>query len=202
MNLDSTAPYSTDEELIRNLQQDDRNRRKTEELLFNRHMYFIRDGMHRYSIPEEDAFDAYSDSILQGIDNISRGLFEKRASIKTYLFRIFNNKCVDHIRKKTTNKNVVHQTAPLSGMLDMISDPAKNVVQQLVERSDLDALKLKVKELGENCRKLLEWFSEGFSDKEIATHMEYKTGDVVKTSRLRCLDKLRKSFMSKKEGNG
>ena len=32
---------------------------------------------------------------------------------------------------------------------------------------------------------------QGFSDKEIAAVMKYKSPDVVKTSRLRCLEKLR-----------
>ena len=49
-------------------------------------------------------------------------------------------------------------------------------------------------ELGDNCKKLLAMFADGYSDKEIAVSMEYKTADVVKTSRLRCLDKLRQSY--------
>jgi hypothetical protein len=48
--------------------------------------------------------------------------------------------------------------------------------------------------LGESCRKLLALFADGFSDQEIAVAMEYKTAEVVKTSRLRCIDKLRQSY--------
>ena len=188
-----------DEELIKGLQQNNAGKRKAEEELFNRHAYFIKEGMNRYSLPEEEAFDAYSDTILQAIDNLAKGLFEKRASIKTYLYRIFNNKCVDLIRKKTTNKSSIHQTTPISDMLTMMADSAKTVIQQLIERSDLDVLKNKIKELGENCRKLLEMFADGYNDKEIATAMEYKTADVVKTSRLRCLDKLRQLYINKKD---
>jgi RNA polymerase sigma-70 factor (ECF subfamily) len=49
-------------------------------------------------------------------------------------------------------------------------------------------------EMGENCRQLLGLWSESYSDKEIASIMEYKTADVVKTSRLRCLEKLRQLY--------
>ena len=42
-------------------------------------------------------------------------------------------------------------------------------------------------------------FADGYNDKEIATAMEYKTADVVKTSRLRCLDKLRQLYINKKD---
>ncbi|MEP7142795.1 MAG: sigma-70 family RNA polymerase sigma factor [Ferruginibacter sp.] len=198
MTFDNNATYNlADEDLIKSLQQNNALKRRAEEELFNRHSYFIKEGMNRYSLPEEEAFDAYSDTILQAIGNIARGLFEKRASVKTYLYRIFNNKCVDLIRKKTTNKSSIYQTAPISEMLAMIADSAKTVVQQLIEKSDLDTLKNKIKELGENCRKLLAMFADGYNDKEIASYMEYKTADVVKTSRLRCLDKLRQLYINK-----
>jgi RNA polymerase sigma-70 factor (ECF subfamily) len=67
-------------------------------------------------------------------------------------------------------------------------------MQQLVDRSDFDLLKQRLNELGDNCRKLLAMFADGYSDKEIAVFMEYKTAEVVKTSRLRCLEKLRQSY--------
>jgi RNA polymerase sigma factor (sigma-70 family) len=190
---------SADEELIRSLQQNNANKRKAEEELFSRHVYFIKEGMSRYSLPEDEAFDAYSDTILHAIDNIVKGLFEKRATLKTYLYRIFNNKCVDHIRKKTTNKSSIHQTLPISDMLSMIADSAKTVIQELIDKTNLDILKNKMTELGENCRKLLTMFADGYNDREIALFMEYKTADVVKTSRLRCLEKLRQLYNNKKD---
>lgn len=199
MTFDNSPNNLSDEELIKRLQQNNALRRKAEEELFNRHAYFIKEGMHKYSLAEEDAFDAYSDTILQAISNIARGLFEQRASLKTYLYRIFKNKCVDLIRKKTTNKSSIHQTTPISDMLTMIADSAKTVVQQLIEKTDLDILKNKMAELGDNCKKLLAMFADGYSDKEIALSMEYKTADVVKTSRLRCLDKLRQLYINKKD---
>jgi len=108
---------SADEEMIRNLKESKMVRRKAEEELFSRHIYFIKEGVNKYSLDQEDAFNAYSDTILQVINNIAGNLFEKRSSLKTYLYRIFNNKCVDLIRKKTTNKSSVHQTAPISDIV-------------------------------------------------------------------------------------
>ena len=189
---------SGDEEIIRQLKESKMVRRKAEEELFSRHIYFIKEGINKYSLDQEDAFNAYSDTIIQVIENVSADRFEKRSSLKTYLYRIFNNKCVDLIRKKTTNKNSVHQTTPISDMLTMISDPAKTIIQQLVEKNDVALLKAKLTEIGENCKQLLTMFAEGYNDKEIAVTMEYKSPDVVKTSRLRCLDKLRQLYNIKK----
>ena len=59
-------------------------------------------------------------------------------------------------------------------------------------------LKSKLNETGENCKQLLSMFAEGYNDKEIAATMEYKSADVVKTSRLRCLDRLRQLYNIKK----
>lgn len=182
---------ANDNEMMRVIKENNIARREAENQLFNQYSYFIKDGMKKYSLAEEDAFTAYSDTILQTLDNITGLLFEQRSSLKTYLYRIFKNKCVDLIRKKTTNKRSIYQTAPLSEMMNMIADRAKNVIQQLIDKNDFDLLKTRLNELGENCRKLLLFFADGYNDKEIALFMEYKSADVVKTSRLRCLEKLR-----------
>lgn len=187
-----------DSEIIRSLKESKMARRKAEEELFSRHIYFIKDGINKYSLDQEDAFNAYSDTILQAIVSVSGDRFEERSSLKTYLYRIFNNKCVDLIRKRTSNKRSVHQTTPISDMLAMISDPAKTVIQLLIEKNDIDLLKKKLEETGENCKQLLSMFAEGYNDKEIAMNMEYKSADVVKTSRLRCMDKLRQLYNIKK----
>lgn len=180
-----------DDEMIRVIRENKMARRQAENQLFNQYAYLIQEGMKKYSLAQEDAFTAYSDTILQSIDNIAGSLFEKRSSLKTYLYKIFSNKCVDLIRKKATNKSSVHQTSSISEMMNMMADRAKNVIQQLIEKNDFDLLRRRLNELGENCRKLLLFFADGYNDKEIAFFMEYKTQDVVKTSRLRCLDKLR-----------
>ena len=191
---DNANLFSNDEELIRGLKGNENVRRKAEEQLFNRHAYFIKEGMSKYSLDQEDAFSAYSDTILQAIRNIVDSRFENRSTLKTYLYRIYKNKCVDLIRKKTTNKSSIHQTAPISDMLAVISDPAKTIIQQLVEKSTIDLLRTKLNEIGENCKKLLAMFADGYNDREIAISMSYKSPDVVKTSRLRCLDRLRELY--------
>jgi len=194
---DRTNLFSDDEEMIRGLKGNEKVRRQAEEYLFNKHTYFIKEGMNRYSLDREECFNAYSDTILQAISNIVHTRFESRSTLKTYLYRIFSNKCVDHIRKNTTNKSSVHQTAQVSEMMEMISDPAKTIIQQLIEKNDVESLKIKLNELGENCKQLLAMFADNYSDKEIAITMEYKSADVVKTSRLRCLDRLRQLYKNK-----
>ncbi len=184
----------TEREIIYNLQQKGMDRRRGEEQLFSVYSYFIREGMRKYAMTEEDAFDAYSDTVLSAIGKISDGSFEGRSSMKTYIYQIFHNKCVDLLRKKTTHKSSVHRTVSITDMLFHISDTAKSVVQKLIDRNDWDLLKQRLNELGDTCKQLLLLSADGNSDKEIAASLGYKTADVVKTSRLRCLERLRNLY--------
>jgi RNA polymerase sigma factor (sigma-70 family) len=183
-----------DQKIIDNLRQAGAIKRKEEEQLFNLYSYFIQEGVRKYSIIEEESFDAYSDSLLAAIEKISSGSFEGRSSLKTWLFQIFQNKCVDLLRKKTTNKNSIHKTVSVSEMLYQLSDASKTIIEQLVEKADVDLLKKKLSEMGNKCRELLMLSADGYSDKELSLQLAYKSADVVKTSRLRCLEKLRQLY--------
>jgi RNA polymerase sigma factor (sigma-70 family) len=194
MRFPQNSQQQPDQEIINSLRQQGVERRKGEDQLFTTHTYFIHEGMHKYSLLEEEAFDAYSDSVLAAITKITDGSFEGRSSIKTWLFQIFQNKCVDLLRKKTTNKNSIHKTLSVSDMLYQLSDASKTIIQQLVERADGDLLKMKLNELGAKCRELLMLSADGYSDKELSVQLAYKSADVVKTSRLRCLEKLRQLY--------
>ncbi len=193
--MDSTGSFRyTDQELIEQLRQSGIDKRRSEEQLFNRFSYFVREGMTKHTLSEDESFSAYSDTILAALENIRNTHFQARASLKTYLYQIFHNKCVDLLRKRTTNKNTVHRHEYISDSLMLLSDTARSVVQKLIDKADWDLLKEKLKELEDKCRQLLMFWGENYSDKEIASLLNYKTADVVKTSRLRCLERLRKLY--------
>ena len=184
----------SDQEIIEQLRQSGIDKRRSEEELFNRFSYFVREGMTKHALSEDESFNAYSDTILAALENIRNTHFEARASLKTYLFQIFHNKCVDLLRKRTTNKNSVHRPETISDRLMHISDSARSIVQKLIDQADWSRLREKLNEMEEKCRQLLMFWGENYTDKEIASFLQYKTADVVKTTRLRCLDRLRKLY--------
>lgn len=186
--------FQSDLDIINSLLQDGIDRKKAEEQLFTQYAYFIDQAMYKYSFREDEAFTIYADTIIAAIARISNHSFEGRSSLKTWLFQIFHHKCVDLVRKKTTNKSSVHRTGDISEVLTQMADNAKSVLQDMMDKTDAVKLKQKLKEIGENCRQLLLHWADGFSDKEIAAVFEYKTADVVKTTRLRCLEKLRQIY--------
>lgn len=188
------ADVTSDHKIIEGLTQGGSARRIAEDALFNRFSYYIKEGTKKYSLNEEESFDAYCDAVIATISAIVFGKFEERASIKTFVYRIYNNKCVDLIRKKTTNKESIHRVSADPEILMQLSDNSKTIIQQLVEKVDAEELKRKIERLGENCRRLLTMFADGYSDKQIAAEMLYNSADVVKTSRLRCLQKLKHAY--------
>jgi len=193
MNSTGAKVY-TDQEIINRLRESGIDQRRSEDELFNRFSYFIREGMNKHALTEDESFNAYSDTILAALENIRNTRFEARSSLKTYLFQIFHNKCVDLLRKKTTNRQRVHLSETISGKLLQLSDNARSIIQQLIDQADWQLLKEKMKLLEEKCRQLLTFWGENYSDREIAAQLQYKTADVVKTSRLRCLERLRKLY--------
>lgn len=195
MNLFNKPTLSTDErEIIDSITQNGAGRKKGEERLFNRYAYFIKEAIYKYSLSQEDAFDLYGDTIISAIEKIASGSFQGRSSLKTWLYSIFHNKYVDLLRKKTTNKSSIHQTLSISDLLLQVSDQSKTIVQKLVDKTDWQILRERMAQVGESCRQMLLLWADGYSDKDIAGLMEYKTSDVVKTSRLRCLEKLKQLY--------
>jgi RNA polymerase sigma factor (sigma-70 family) len=185
---------NTDQEIIDQLRQGGTDKRRSEEQLFNRFAYFVREGVSKHALSEDESFNAYSDTILAALDNLNNAHFEARASLKTYLYQIFHNKCVDLIRKRTTNKNTVHRAEMISDRLMQLSDSARSIVQKLIDKADWARLREKLNEMEDKCRQILMFWGENYSDREIASFLEYKTADVVKTSRLRCLERLRRLY--------
>ncbi len=182
----------TDDQSIRSgIEQGGSRRRHFENLLYEKYSYMIRDGVWRHKLSEDDSSIAYSDTILGVIENIVKKQFEGRAELKTYIFQIFSNKCVDLIRKNTTKKATVYQTDTISDYINLLPDDMQNAVQQMISKHETERIWQKLRVLGKKCYELVMKWNEGYSDKEVAEIMSFNSAEVVKTSRLRCLNKVR-----------
>jgi len=194
MALQKDLLNSTEKNILDSLLQSGHNKRKAEEQLFNTYSYLIKEGIRKHALSEDESFDAYADAVLSVISTVNNGTFEGRSSLKTFVYQVYQNKCIDQVRKKSAIKNKVYQTFSITDMLLHLSDSAKSVIQSMIDKTDIDLLRRRLNELGQNCSQLLLLSADGYTDKEIAMELEYKSADVAKTSRLRCLDKLRKLY--------
>lgn len=185
----------SDNVLIEGILSKDGFARPFENRLYEKYSYLIREGVWKHKLSTDECSIAYSDTILTIIENLQNKRFEGRSGLKTYLYQIFNNKCVDLLRKNATNRQQVHKGNTIDDYINVLPDDSRSIVQQLIDQYDLEVLHDRLRELGEKCRQMLKAWSEGFMDQEIAIEMNYQSAAVVKTSRLRCLEKLREMYI-------
>jgi RNA polymerase sigma factor (sigma-70 family) len=188
-------PNDADSEIIEGILKGGRERKKYENTLYGKYLYFIKEGVRKHQIEEHESASVYSDTILSVIDHIVNHRFEGRASLKTYIFQIFSNQCVSLIRKKATNRAATtYDTVLLSEIMNMMSDSTQSIIQKLIEREEETTLLQRLNTIGEKCKELLLLWANGHSDKEILDILPYNSAAVVKVSRMRCIDKLRKIY--------
>lgn len=156
--------------------------------------HMIREAVRKHRLSEEDASMAYSDAVLTVFDNVRNGKFERGSLLRTYLYRIFSNKCVDLLRKNTTNTTTGFEARSLDDLLVPIPDTTRSILQELIRQVDHQRLYQVMQELGEKCRQLLWGWGEGYTDRELAASLNYSSVAVAKTSRNRCMERLKSSY--------
>lgn len=185
-----------DTQIINGLLINNGQRAHFEKALYLQYKYLIEEGSRKYNLSNDDSFSAYSDAVLAVIQNVNNNTFNNKSSLKTYLFQIFSNKCIDLIRKSTTNKQRVHQSAGEPELLDQLPDNAKNVIEKLMDQQKILAINQYLELISEKCKDILLLFEDGYNDNEIATLLTYNNAAVAKTTRLRCLEKIKEKMKS------
>lgn len=175
----------SDQTLIQGLQSGPTERQRYEYLLYRRHVEFVRLRPRKYALTEEEARDCYTEAFLAVVDHIRSGRFRGESSIKTYLSRIFRNKCVDQFRKKST------VSATWVDEFPDLPDESRDFVRALMSREEWVYLGEQLKALGERCQQLLLLAGEGYSPAEIAAEMGFKTPRSASSQRYKCLEKLK-----------
>ena len=137
-------------------------------------------GSHR--LMKEEALDAYSDAVTAFIENIRYKKFRGESKCSTYFIRIFNNKCIDIIRKKATNR-LDKITVSLDDMgtepLQIVMDEGQNIL--LTDFLD---------QLSGICRELLMDWSDGYPMDEIAARNGLKNAHTARSKRYNCFQQL------------
>lgn len=176
---------ATDAEIIGAIQSGGAQRQRFENLLYRRHMDFVRKRPRKYALTPEEARDAYTDAFLVVTDHILSGKFRGDSSLKTYLSRIFRNKCVDRYRKNATIKVDWVDRFP------QIADESRDFLRKLLGKEEVGILRGYLAQLGERCRQLLEFSGLGYSPTEIAQEMGFSTARSASSQRYKCLEKLK-----------
>ncbi|MEN8186313.1 MAG: sigma-70 family RNA polymerase sigma factor [Bacteroidota bacterium] len=149
----------------------------------------------KFGISEFDAADVYQDAIIVFRENAMNGKINSlESSISTYLFAI--------------GKYKIFQTLRANSNIDLDSDlelDEKNIEfdvnlfdEKLTKEQRVVAKYFKM--LGERCKEILTLFYyQGYTLGEIAVILEYSTKEVLKSSKSRCIQKL-KNLINKRNG--
>lgn len=154
--------------------------------LFRRYHAFIGMGQGRYRLSESQAMQAYSDTLLSFRRQVLTERFRGDSQIKTYLFKIFSNKCVDIIRKRPSKE--------VDGLDEArnIPNESDNVLRKIIIQEEMDKLMGEFKKLGETCQQILllaEYL--GYTSAEIAEKIGFKNAHSVTSKKHKCLQRLR-----------
>lgn len=161
---------------------------RTIDWFYHEHFGLVYKLSSTHHIEKEQAMDAYSDSLTAFVDNIRNDKFRGESKCSTYFIRIFNNKCIDVIRKKTTNK-ATNQIISFEDMKQEVMQPAEN------ESLDLTGF---MNELSEICREVLMDWSDGFSMDEVAERNNLKNAHTARSKRYNCFQQLMEILKRKK----
>lgn len=181
-----------DSAIILGLINDLHQRARFEKEFYLQYEYFIDEGRRKYHLTYEDSFSAYNDAVLSVINNIINNRYDNKFLLKTYLFQIFHNKCVDLIRKISNNKQKVNQSSTTPELLSHLPDTVKTAIENLIDQEKISLVTKYLEAIDEKCRDILLLSVEGYTDKEIAEKLNYNNAAVAKTSRLRCREKINK----------
>src|ERR1043165_735038 len=99
-----------DSDILNGLLGDFKQRAYFEKELYLQCKFYINEGCRKFKLTYEDSFSAYSDALLSVIHNVVNKKFGSKCSLKTYLFQIFSNKCIDTFRKKNTARERIHHS--------------------------------------------------------------------------------------------
>lgn len=156
--------------------------------LYEQFFSLVAEGRRRHgTLSGEEALTAYHSAILSLRRELLGEQFRRESSLKTYLSKIFFNKCIDILRKKTSDKTAYPGEIPElggerpEGLRRLVTDEQLRRAQGLLGR------------IGDVCRQIIldsEYW--GYSAEEIAGRIGFSNAASVNSKKYTCLQQLRK----------
>jgi RNA polymerase sigma factor (sigma-70 family) len=172
-----------DEEIIEHILHGGPGMEKCLESFYRENFRFIGAMSRKYGIDHEDLLDAYADSIIDFRKQIINHQFQHKSKCSTYLFSIFNYKCIDILRKRTTH-TIIHE------LPENMKDTSPDIVQMLTYTVEKDYLDKIMAILNIKCRDILMDWNDGYSMEDIALRNNLLNANVARSKRYTCLQQL------------
>ena len=76
-------------------------------------------------------------------------------------------------------------------LMGQLPDNARTIIERLIDQQNMATIKENLQMIGGKCMEILLLFEDGYTDKQIAEQLQYNSSAVAKTTRLRCLERLK-----------
>ena len=86
----------------------------------------------------------------------------------------------------------MHQSVGAPALLSYLPESARNAIEKLIDQERVITIRQHLETIGEKCKEVLLMHADGYNDQQIADQLAYSNAAVVKTTRLRCREKLNK----------
>lgn len=182
----------SDKKIIAGIRQGGIQQEKSINELYEAYFYLVYDGRGKFhQLSRDELIGAYNESIISLRRQIVEGHFRGGSSLLTFLNTIFFRKCVDIIRKTTSN--LVEAWADLPDD----EDEAPNMLRQMTVKESFDELLNKLDQLGSPCKEIiLDAEYSGYKSEEIAQRIGFSNAKSVNSKKYSCLQRLYKLIQS------
>jgi len=136
---------------------------------------------------EEDARDIFQEALIALFRKLEAGEFELTCTLKSFLRIMCRNLWLNRLRNKRRRA---------SRLEDVEKVTLEEDLQMKIERSEQEQLYFKhFDTLGDNCRKILQWFFDKVSLREIAKYLDTSEA-YIKKRKFICKEKLVKAIQN------
>lgn len=190
----------SDQELVTMVQE---GGEQSEQAMF--HMYDQYFGLcyhfaKKFNLNREELLSAYSNAMMALRAQLLEGKYKGKGSLKKYFRRILNNKCVDIIRKNTTEKKKRSMIGLETALLqseelnreEALIEEERRLAREEKAAAQKALLRKAMEQLSEKCRNILvDYLAYGLTPKQInEKYDEIKNANVARSTIYSCRKKL------------
>lgn len=177
----------SDEELIKAFARRGALRESATTQIMTDFIHYVPTVAKKTGLDKNAALDAFTDAIMDLVDQVADGRFKGESKLSSYFYKIFYFKCIDLFRKNSTNKVDYQKELPEQ------TDKELSTARVMEIKEEMTDLERYLKLIGTPCRQILiDWGYWGYNMVEIAAIIGLKNSKQAKDRKYKCLQKLRK----------
>lgn len=134
---------------------------------------------------EDDAKDVFQETIMVAYRLVQTEEFELRSKLLSFLIGISRNIWLKMIRKRPLNVDI---SDPMFS--SQLSDPSEDVLEEIRKRTIDQLYRKKLRELGEQCQRILDLFFEGKKMTKIVEELGLSSVSFAKKKKFQCKEAL------------